>query len=736
MISSSKVSLNSSWSYRQSAGAEPIEVRLPHANKEVPLQYFDENSYQFVSTYERELPPLQSGKRAFLQFDGVMTAFSATVNKKDCGEFRGGYLPHAFEVTGMLCENASSLLHVEVDSTEREDTPPFGYAIDYLTFGGIYRDVWLYTVDKCFIKDCFFRYDLTSYNEESGNALCCPVIEIDNGGEAVSAVITIEAAGETFSFPLELKSGVHEYSPAPFALEGLRLWSVSCPNLYSVKIALSAGESSDSAKLSIGFRSLELTADGAKLNGKSISFMGLNRHQSYPYVGYAMPKRAQEQDARVLKHELGLNLARTSHYPQSPWFLDECDRLGLFVMEEIPGWQHVSKLPAWREQVLCDVRGMVERDRNHPSIISWGVRINESQDDDELYTKTNALARSLDPTRLTSGVRCFENSHLLEDIYTMNDFIHDGSTNILRTRERCTGLEKAVPYLVTEFCGHIYPTKRFDQEERLIEHALRHGRVQSLAAQKDEYMGAVGWCAFDYYTHYDFGSGDRICYHGVMDMFRVPKFAAAVYKSQRPRKEGYVLEPLTYWARGERDKGNMVPIYVFTNCRKIEVWMGDVLCKTLKSTHFNVHPDMQYLKNPPFIVELSSGDWGERVSSLEVVGFDDNKSVIRKKFAANPIYSGITLEADDSALSSGELDVTRLVIKAVDQEGGLLPFLGESFTLETGEGLEVIGPKCIPLFGGTAAFWVRTKIGAVKGCSKVEVKASSGFTADVSIELK
>ncbi|MEG0764334.1 MAG: glycoside hydrolase family 2 TIM barrel-domain containing protein, partial [Oscillospiraceae bacterium] len=555
MISNNRVLFNSNWIYKENQNADGKVVDLPHCNKEMPLQYFDEKEYQFISNYSHKMPEIPEGKRVFLQMDGVMSAFTLSAGDIKFTECKGGYLPHTVELTNIKCADT---LNIEVDSREREDIPPFGFAIDYLTFGGIYRDIWLYTTDACVLTQAFVRYEVTQINGTRGTVKCTPEIHIDSALEyKAAAKISVKIQGESFALQTELTKGNAFYTLPSFEIENIELWSLEAPKLYTVEISLTGDEFADTASLSIGFRKMELTENGAYLNGKRINLMGLNRHQSYPYVGYAMPKRAQQHDAQALKYELGLNLVRSSHYPPSPWFLDECDKLGLLVMEEMPGWQYISKREDWRKQACSDVKDMVTRDFNHPCVITWGVRINESQDDDELYTQTNKIAREIDSSRPTSGVRCLEHSHMLEDIYTMNDFIHDGSSNILRTQEHITGLSNKVPYMVTEFCGHMYPTKRFDQEERLIEHALRHGRVQSLAAQKDDTLGAVGWCAFDYNTHYDFGSGDRVCYHGVMDMFRIPKFAAAVYKSQRPVNMGYVLEPLTYWARGERDAASL-----------------------------------------------------------------------------------------------------------------------------------------------------------------------------------
>ena len=124
---------------------------------------------------------------------------------------------------------------------------------------------------------------------------------------------------------------------------------------------------------------------------------GLNRHQSWPHTGYAMGRRAQEKDADILKYELACNIVRTSHYPQSKWFIERCDEIGLLCFEEIPGWQHIGR-KAWQQESIANVRRMIERDWNHPSITIWGVRINESQDSHDFYAEANRLARELDPT--------------------------------------------------------------------------------------------------------------------------------------------------------------------------------------------------------------------------------------------------------------------------------------------------------------------------------------------------
>ncbi len=194
-------------------------------------------------------------------------------------------------------------------------------------------------------------------------------------------------------------------------------------------------------RVKFGFRDIEFRADGFYLNGRRVFMRGLNRHQSYPYMGYAAPESLQREDARILKEELCCNAVRTSHYPQSQYFIDECDRLGLLVFTELPGWQHIGD-ERWKEQACENLREMILQYRNHPSIVLWGVRINESVDDDAFYARTNAIAHELDPSRPTSGVRYIQKSSLLEDVYSYNDFSHTGDNpGVKPKKDRHAGYE-------------------------------------------------------------------------------------------------------------------------------------------------------------------------------------------------------------------------------------------------------------------------------------------------------
>jgi beta-galactosidase len=470
----------------------------------------------------------------------------------------------------------------------------------------------------------------------------------------------------------------------------VKLWDLASPNLYSVHVRLmSGGQVHDQDSRRIGFREATFTDHGFEINGKVMKLRGLDRHQTFPFVGQAMPGRVQRQDATILRKKLKCNIVRTSHYPQSRHFLDACDEMGLLVLEEIPGWQHIGD-EAWKLISIDNVSRMIRRDWNHPSIILWGVRINESEDDHGFYVRTNAVAHKLDPTRQTGGIRNFRESEFLEDVFTMNDF----------------GFPLKPPnhprYLNTEFVGHTYPTKTFDNKERVMEHTVRHARVHDQLASNPQYAGGLGWCAFDYNTHSDFGSGDRICYHGVTDIFRVPKPAAGFYKSQCDPEEEVVLEPAFHWARGDESIG-FTKAMVCSNCDYLKFYVDDKLVA-------KVDPDKEqfpHLRYAPFTVDLGrlAESWGD----LRIEGYLKGKQVIAKTFSGRGIDQKFELLPDDTSLNADGADTTRVVFSVTDEFGDIRPFATEAIKFGLQGPAELIGDNPFPLVGGSGAIWIRAK---------------------------
>ncbi|MBR4989869.1 MAG: glycoside hydrolase family 2 protein [Oscillospiraceae bacterium] len=557
------------WSDGFARGEGQAEsVRLPHTVKEIPLHYADPDSYQMVCGYRRvlKLGEELKGKRLFLQFDGAAHIATVYLNGTALTQHRCGYTAFRVEITEAVTLGGDNLLAVKLDTRENPQIPPFGFVVDYLTYGGLCREVWLDVREKSHIEDLYITTPTMT------TLKIRPTVQNPEG-----CILLVE-----------LLKGEHQLVKKAYKTDGtitvdcpmVKPWSTEHPILYTCRVTLlKIGKVMDRKEYKVGFRTAEFRKDGFYLNGVKTFLRGLNRHQSFPYVGYAVPERLQREDARILKRELGCNAVRTSHYPQSQSFIDECDRLGLLVFTEIPGWQHIGD-EAWKKQAVENTREMVLQYRNHPSIILWGVRINESQDDDEFYNRTNEVAWQLDPGRFTSGVRYLEKSSLIEDVYSYNDFSHTGNNPGCKPKKSVTPeMEKAL--LISEHNGHMFPTKAWDSWEKRQEHALRHMRVLNDAAADGNHAGCFGWCMFDYPTHKDFGSGDRVCHHGVMDAFRNPKLAAYAYASQGSAVP--VLAVGSSMDIGDYPGGQIGDVYVFTNADSVSLYKDGNFVTKLKT---------------------------------------------------------------------------------------------------------------------------------------------------------
>jgi beta-galactosidase len=732
--------MNRGWRYHPHNvdGAQTVDfddsafeqVVIPHANVRLPWHNFDDRTYEFTSIYRRRFktPGTAQGKRVFIDFEGAMTASSVWINGNLLGEYKGGFTPFSFELTPQLRREADNVLVVRLDSTERADIPPFGNEIDYLTFGGIYREVSLRIVPSTYLDNIFARpkdvlsgkpsleVDCFLAGHEAARGELSLEVELRDGQRTLAkaghaaipegAQDSDASADPSTSAPVytsteTINDPVRQTVSLP-AIEGVKLWDLENPNLYTVHVRLlQAGRVIDEDMRRIGFREASFTDHGFSINGEIVKLRGLDRHQTFPFVGQAMPARVQRQDAIILRKNLHCNIVRTSHYLQSRHFLDCCDEIGLLVLEEIPGWQHIGPEP-WKEISIDNVGRMIRRDWNHPSIILWGVRINESRDDHSFYVRTNALAHSLDPTRQTGGIRYFQESEFLEDVFTMNDF----------------GFPLKKPnhplYLNTEFVGHTFPTKTTDDDERQREHTLRHARIHNQLASDPQYAGGIGWCAFDYNTHSNFGAGDRVCYHGVMDIFREPKAAAGFYKSQCDPSEEIVLEPAFHWANSD-ESTSFTKAVVCSNCDHLKFYMRkDGIEGSPWELIAELEPDrteFNFLTYPPFILDRSKIPSNERHGwgDLRIDGYLKGNQVISKSLSGRGVDSKFMLLPDDTSLAADSADSTRVVLRVTDEFGAVRPYANDPIVLKLEGPAELIGDNPFALIGGTGALWVRAK---------------------------
>ncbi|MBR6239002.1 MAG: glycoside hydrolase family 2 protein [Lachnospiraceae bacterium] len=748
---------------------EAEDVRIPHSVVETPYNCFDESIYQMVSGYRRiiNLDKNYEGKVILLTFDAVGHDAVVYLNGEQIGSHHTGYTAFTIDLSDKIRFGEDNILAVKVDSRESLNTPPFGFVIDYMTYGGIYRDVYIDIKESAYISDIYVHPEVKIDNGHvtakvvSDIEVCQKDIELLDGSVTISQILKDKKTGEERKLgEIALNLG----KTIRFDAGDVQLWSPDEPYMYEVITVLTVeGKECDRTVTSTAFRTIEFKNDGFYLNGRKFLIRGLNRHQCYPYVGYAMPKSMQVMDAKVLKYELGLNAVRTSHYPNSHYFLDACDEIGLLVFTEIPGWQHIGD-EAWKAQAVKNVEEMVCQYRNHPSIILWGVRINESQDDDAFYEKTNAVAHKLDPYRQTGGVRYIKKSHLLEDVYTFNDFSHDGTTPGCQHKKDVTpDVNKG--YFISEYGGHMYPTKSFDDEEHRLEHALRHARVIDAVAGEEGIAGSFGWCMADYNTHRDFGSGDRICYHGVLDMYRNPKQASWVYSCGQDEEP--VLEVSSNMDIGEHPAGNNGKIYIYSNAESVKMYKNGKLMKeyTHNDSEFKnitfgpirvtdfvgnaVHESGLYSPKQADLVKYGLnannvygmnhlplkakwaflkavaiyhmsfgdmadaygkfiGDWGGEATEYKFEAIKNGKVV---KTLIKTTMSSVHMEAEADHTSLKEdhtYDVAVIRIRALDQNNNLQAYCQEPVEIVTEGPIELIGPALTVLRGGMGGTYVRT----------------------------
>ena len=738
---------------------ELTPVRVPHTVKSLPYNYCNENDYQRLSGYRKEFfaPKEWEGRTVLLTFGAVAHDATVFCNGRRMFHHGCGYTAFTVDLTAALRLGQKNVVAVRCDSREDLNIPPFGGQLDGLTYGGIYRAVSLDIKEPAYLRDIFIEAkaegDFRIYSSTVGETVGC----------------TLQAEIRSPSGSRALYQG--ELSlPIVGTLNGVHPWSLEHPSLYTLTVRLIRPGTNglpdrvlDERSTRFGFRTLQFVAGGLYLNGQRVELRGLNRHQSYAYQGYAMPDSIQRLDAQLLKKELGCNAVRTSHCPPSPAFLDACDELGILVFTEMPGWQHLGD-DTWKAQALQNCREMVCQYRNHPSIFLWGVRVSGSADDEAFYKRTNETVRRLDPTRPTAGARSSRKSQLLEDVYAYNDYSYRGRGPGCEARGNVTP-DTRKGYLISEFGGQQFPAKAFDDEPHRLAQALRYAAVLNDSIAQQGVAGSFGWCMTDYNTHREFGSGDRVSYHGVMDLFRNPKLSAAVYASQKtPRAPSdIVLEVSSGMALGDLPGGIPVACWVFTNAESVRLYRDNDFVAEFA-------PDRRgrfaALPHPPIEIQDFVGSLLEKYEGLDRAAAPQVAAILNEmrrdamelsplsrarmlslrlsaqellrmyykyigvlgsptsvyRFEAvwhgravktvirEPVQS-VRLECTvhNPILTDGPTwDCAAVSLRAIDQNGNLLPYCSEAVQLRVEGPVEILGPSVVPLRGGMAGTYLAT----------------------------
>jgi 8-oxo-dGTP pyrophosphatase MutT (NUDIX family) len=261
---------------------------------------------------------------------------------------------------------------------------------------------------------------------------------------------------------------------------------------------------------------------------------------------------------------------------QSPHFLDACDELGIMVLEEPPGWGHMGDA-AFQARMLRDVRDMVVRDRNRPSVVVWGTRLNETGNYPALYAQARQVAYACDGSRQTAGAVAFQTTAgWAEDVFSYDDYhVVDGEPELLPP-------VPGVPYLVSESVGALNPTYRwFDPPSVLANQAFAHALAHDQAQSDIRYAGLLAWAGFDYYSAgRNRKNWNTLRTPGVVDTFRVPKPGAAIYQSQVDPATRAVIVPVFSWDSRSASAGPGPDSMFATNCDRLEIFAGGTYLAT------------------------------------------------------------------------------------------------------------------------------------------------------------
>ena len=389
-----------------------FKVDPPFVMGEPDPRYTTFKERNAVSSYRRtfKLPARWKGRAVYLRFDGFASAMSVWLNGERLGYAEDGRQGATFNITSALQPGANTLA-VQVyrlcDGSYMEDQ-------DFWRLSGLTRPVYLWSEPQTRLRDFFVRTTAGAEGDFAG----AWNLKIEAEVEGPSQGVSLEAE----LFPHSFSGGrVAQGQALPVGsafqlnipVSSPRLWSAEQPNLYTLVLTLkdAHGKTLEAIPQNVGFRQVELKGGRMLVNGQPVLIKGVNRHEMDPDHGYAVPLQRMVQDITVMKRH-NINAVRTCHYPNDPRWYDLCDEYGLYVMDEANIETHgLSDTPrnpvidpAYRAAAMDREIGMVERDKNHPSIIFWSLG-NENNVDSDFFGQAYAWIRARDPGRLIQNQR-------------------------------------------------------------------------------------------------------------------------------------------------------------------------------------------------------------------------------------------------------------------------------------------------------------------------------------------
>lgn len=650
-------------------------VQLPHTANLEPL-VIEDQQWQGTSFYRKffTIDPEQEGKHMTLYFEGAMHEGDVYLNGEHVHYNAGGYLPFVVDITEFVQFESENVVLVKLNNEDNPDIPP-GKPIETLDFnyyGGIYRDMYLNVKDSLRISDpieanrtaaggLFVSYEDVTQD----NATVVIQTDIENGRKEQedvrlkfifqdqdgNAVVAQEGA-------LQLAAGENSLHTERLYVESPMFWSPESPHLYTLTVQLFDQTGLiDSKQERIGIRSFGFDDNNQfTINGESLYLRGTNRHQDYPYIGYALSNEAQYRDAYKIK-QAGFNFIRTAHYPPNPSFLDAADELGLLFMDAIPGWQFYQD-EIFAERALSDIRTMIRRDRNHPSIVIWEASVNESGMPEEFMDQAHSIVKDELPIEHNYSSGWID--------YAYDIFIPARQHS--NPPEYWSEYDKDKPIFIIEYGDWEYYAQNagfnqdvFEdlQEEERTSRQLKGNGQKRLAQQVLKFQeahnsnlrgpsfGDANWVMYDYNRGY----ASNLEVSGIMDIFRIPKFTYYFYQSQAgpdlsenakfDRRMVYIAN---YWSDSD-----FTDLKVYSNAEEVELFLNNQslgmqkpdtnrVSSNLNHPSFTFYPD----KFEPGTLRADAYIGGDVVASHEQVTSAEPESLeIHADLSFKEVKSGV-----------------------------------------------------------------------------------------------
>jgi len=719
------------------------KVSLPHTPNIEPVKKIKEQ-WQGTCFYRKffTLSPENNGKHIAMQFDAAMHEADVYLNGKHIYKHLGGFLPFYIDVTNIVKIGQQNCILVKLNNQDNAVIPP-GKPIkdlDFNYYGGIYRNAWLIIKDKLYISNAVQANHLAGggvlIHDEDVSAANAKVIvktEVNNdyniGKESWIKATLFTNDGKVVATSASGKQLIaakkHGIFTQSLTITNPQLWSPSQPYLYHIKVQVFKNtEETDEVTLNTGVKTVKFIAGGFYINGTKLNIVGTNRHQEYPYIGYALSDNAQYRDAWKIKNA-GFNFVRCSHYPPSPAFLDACDELGIMVMDAIPGWQFFGN-QQFQENSFQNIRDMIHRDRNHAAIVLWEAALNETNMSKDYMDTANKIVHTELP---------------FKDVFSSGwmDYAYDvfnPARQHLKAPDYFKKYNHPKPLLLAEYGDWEYYAQNagFNQKEyaglKSEERSSRQLRTdgqqrmlqQALNFQESHNdnlygpgVGDANWLMFDYKRGY----AADLETSGIMDIFRLPKFSFYFYQSQyqSPTDANGFGKPMIFIANYWND-AKQKTVKVFSNCDEVELFLNG---KSLGIQKPDTDLFSHNLSHPPFTFNPAAYIPGK----LTAIGYIKGKKVAINTISTPGSAFKIHIQADLSGknLVAGKNDVIFIHAYVTDSNGTVIPDADNIIKfLIKGNG-ELIGKQSINAEAGIAT--ILLKAGDKPGSIKIEASADN-----------